>query len=117
IRQFMEISDTPTDGLAKVRTLAGRSRKTLDAALAAWDARLARLKIPGDRMRFAPALGHAFDYYDGMTFEVRSESLGTDRQISVGGRYDDLLARLGGRAGRAVGCVVRPWRAFAGGES
>ena len=27
-------------------------------------------------MRFAPALGHAFDYYDGLTFEVRSDASG-----------------------------------------
>ncbi|MDB5495076.1 MAG: hisZ, partial [Phenylobacterium sp.] len=36
---------------------------------------------------------------------------------AVGGRYDGLLARLGGGPARAVGCVVRPWRAYAGGES
>jgi ATP phosphoribosyltransferase regulatory subunit len=69
-------------------------------------------------MRFAPALGHAFDYYDGLTFEVRSAALGDDRPVASGGRYDGLLARLGGAVdARAVGCVVRPWRAFAGGET
>ena len=73
---------------------------------------------PAERLRFAPALGHAFDYYDGLTFEVRAAALGADRPIAVGGRYDGLLARLGGAAGaRAVGCMVRPSRAFAGGEA
>ena len=38
--------------------------------------------------------------------------------VAVGGRYDSLPSRLGGASGaRAVGCVVRPWRAWAGGES
>ena len=74
--------------------------------------------LPPERMRFAPALGHAFDYYDGLTFEVRSDALGPERPVASGGRYDGLLARLGGPAdARAVGLVVRPWRAFAGGEA
>jgi ATP phosphoribosyltransferase regulatory subunit len=118
IRAFMGISEAPAAGLKQVRALAGKARG-LDAALADWEARLAKLaEIPADRMRFAPALGHAFDYYDGLTFEVRSDALSADRPVASGGRYDGLLARLGGAAGgRAVGCVVRPWRAFAGGEA
>jgi ATP phosphoribosyltransferase regulatory subunit len=120
IREFMAISDAAAAGLARVRALAGRQAAGLDAALAEWDARLPRLEAaaPAERLRFAPALGHAFEYYDGLTFEVRSEALGADRPVAVGGRYDSLLARLGGAAeARAVGCMVRPWRAFAGGEA
>jgi ATP phosphoribosyltransferase regulatory subunit len=118
IRAFMAISEAPAAGLAKVRTLTGKA-KALDAALADWDRRLAGMAdIPAGRMRFAPALGHAFDYYDGLTFEVRSDALGADRPVASGGRYDGLLARLGcTKNARAVGCVVRPWRAFAGGEA
>jgi ATP phosphoribosyltransferase regulatory subunit len=48
---------------------------------------------------------------------VRSEALGADRPVAAGGRYDGLLARLGGDPGRAIGCMVRPWRAFAGGAA
>jgi ATP phosphoribosyltransferase regulatory subunit len=118
IRAFMAISEAPAVGLEQVRTLTNKS-KGLDAALADWERRLAKLaEIPAERMRFSPALGHAFDYYDGLTLEVRSEALGADRPIASGGRYDGLLARLGGTAdARAVGCVVRPWRAFSGGEA
>jgi ATP phosphoribosyltransferase regulatory subunit len=120
IRDFMAISDAPEPGLAKVRALAGRDTRALDAAMTAWSSRLATLAdvLPVGRMRFAPALGHAFDYYDGLTLEVRSEALGPTRPLAVGGRYDGLLARLGGAAGSgAVGCVVRPWRAWSGGEA
>jgi ATP phosphoribosyltransferase regulatory subunit len=116
VREFMAISAAPAAGLIRVRELAGRSAPALDAALRAWEARLAQL--PAADIQFAPALGHAFDYYDGLTFEIRSATLGADRPVAVGGRYDGLLARLGGPAdGRAVGCMVRPWRAFAGGEA
>jgi len=119
IREFMAISDTPEAGLDRVRDLAGRQAKGLAAALAGWGRRLARLRAeaPDAALWFAPALGHAFDYYDGLTFEVRSAALGTERPVAVGGRYDGLLLRLGGREGaQAVGCMVRPWRAYAGGE-
>ncbi len=117
IHAFMTISADPAVGLKQVRALAGKGA-AIDAALADWDARLAKLSdIPADRLRFTPALGHAFDYYDGLTFEVRSDALGADRPLASGGRYDSLLARLGGASGvRAVGCVVRPWRAFSEGE-
>jgi ATP phosphoribosyltransferase regulatory subunit len=120
IREFMAISGSPEKGLARVRELAGRKGAALEAALAGWATRLDRLRsrAPGAELGFAPALGHAFDYYDGLTFEVRSAALGADRPVAVGGRYDGLLARLGGPAGaRAVGCMVRPARAFAGGEA
>jgi ATP phosphoribosyltransferase regulatory subunit len=117
IRAFMAISETPAAALAKVRALGGKASK-LEAALVEWETRLAALRgVPEPNIRFAPALGHAFDYYDGLTLEVRSAALGADRPVASGGRYDGLLAKLGGPPGRAVGCVVRPWRAYAGGEA
>ena len=74
--------------------------------------------VPIAEARFATALGHAFDYYDGLTFEIRSSDVGQDRPIAVGGRYDGLPARMGGADdSRAVGCMVRPWRAFAGADA
>lgn len=120
IRAFMAIDDTPPAAFARVRELAGSNDAALTAALAGWDARLASLAgtVPGEALRFSPALGHAFDYYDGITFEVRSAAIGSDRPVAVGGRYDGLLVRLGSQIGaRAVGCMVRPWRAWAEGEA
>jgi ATP phosphoribosyltransferase regulatory subunit len=120
IREFMNISDAPEAGLARVRELAGGGAGALAQALDGWTQRLDRLRAlaPGATIGFSPALGHAFDYYDGLTFEVRSEGLGPARPVAVGGRYDGLLSRLGAAAGsRAVGCMVRPARAFAGGEA
>ncbi len=93
----------------------------LEAALEAWSARVAALMAEGPpkaRMRLSTAFGRAFGYYDGFLFEVRSLALGPDRPCAAGGRYDGLLARLGARrAAGAVGCMVRPWRAYAGGET
>jgi len=119
IQAFMAIDDTPAAAFARMAELAGRKATALKAALAGWEARLADLArtVPAERLRFTPALGHAFDYYDGITFEVRSAAVGPTLPVAVGGRYDGLLARLGGGSGRAVGCMVRPWRAYAGAEA
>lgn len=120
IGEFMAISDTPQAAIGRIRALAGRKARAIELALGGWERRLAKLAgvVPAAAMRFAPALGHAFDYYDGLTFEVRSQALGPQRPVAVGGRYDGLLGRLGARnRGQAVGCMVRPWRALAGGEA
>ena len=118
IRSFMAIDDAPDAALAQVGELAGGRNEALKAALEGWAIRLGALAKVADphRMTFAPALGHAFDYYDGLTFEVVSEALGEERPVAVGGRYDSLLPRLGGAEACAVGCMVRPWRAWSDGE-
>ncbi len=87
------------------------------AAIDAWRRRLAALsEIPADRMRLSTAFARGFGYYDGVLFEVRSQGLGDDEPVAAGGRYDGLLARLGARLSTgAVGCMVRPGRAWDGG--
>jgi len=119
VRAFLGVSDRPGAALDAIAALAGPRRAGLDVALAAWRARLAGLVargVPEDRMTLAAAFGRVFGYYDGFLFEVRSAALGDDRPVAAGGRYDGLPARLGAetRSG-AVGCMVRPARAYAGG--
>lgn len=119
VRGFLTVSGAPRDALAEVCALAGPATKALDAALAGWDRRLAELArrgVPLDSVTFTAAFGRAFGYYDGVLFEVRSAALGGERPLAAGGRYDGLPGRLGASASLgAVGCMVRPARAFAGG--
>jgi len=113
-------AETPDRAFAAVAAMAGPKARALKTALGDWARRLDLLHQAGAplaSLRFATALGHAFDYYDGLTFEIRSRALGPDRPVAVGGRYDGLPARLGAVAASAVGCMVRPWRALAGGEA
>jgi len=118
IGAYLAIAGQPEAALAQAATLAGSERRALDAALAAWERRLAALAdegAPTAAMRLATAFSREFAYYDGVFFEVRSAALGDDRPVAGGGRYDGLFARLGARlACGAVGCMVRPARAVIG---
>lgn len=119
VRGYLAISGPPAEALDAVRKLAGPAKGALDAAVAGWDRRLVGLIAQGvaaDRMTLTAAFGRAFGYYDGLVFEVRSAALGEERPVAAGGRYDSLPARLGAPPGQgAVGCMVRPARACAGG--
>jgi ATP phosphoribosyltransferase regulatory subunit len=119
VRAFLAVSDRPGAALDAISALGGSQRAGLDAALDGWRRRLAGMTargVPENRMVLAAAFGRAFGYYDGFLFEVRSAALDEERPVAAGGRYDGLPARVGAetKAG-AVGCMVRPARAYAGG--
>jgi ATP phosphoribosyltransferase regulatory subunit len=119
VRAFLAVSDRPGAALDAIAALAGPQRAALDAAIDGWRKRLAGMVArgaPEERMTLAASFGRVFGYYDGFLFEVRSDALGDERPVAAGGRYDGLPARLGAetRTG-AVGCMVRPARAYAGG--
>lgn len=119
VRAFLAVSDRPGAALDAISALAGPQRAALDAALDGWRKRLAGMAargVPEDRMVLTASFGRAFGYYDGYLFEVRSAALGDERPVAAGGRYDGLPARLGApKTTGAVGCMVRPARAYAGG--
>jgi ATP phosphoribosyltransferase regulatory subunit len=121
IGRFLAISGAPAAALEAVGRLAGPGGAKLDAALKGWARRLTALEdegAPADRMRLSTAFGRDFGYYDGVLFEVRSAALGDDQPVAAGGRYDSLPTRLGAQlACGAVGCMVRPGRAWRGGEA
>lgn len=113
IRGFLAISDAPEKALDAIGALSGGMAGALDA----WSRRLEAMAGRGadlKAMRLSTAFDRAFGYYDGMLFEIRSAALGDDQPVAAGGRYDGLPAGLGGKATTAVGCMVRPGRAFAG---
>jgi ATP phosphoribosyltransferase regulatory subunit len=119
VRAFLAVSDRPDTALAAIAALAGPNDGALKAAVAGWQARLSGMAergVPLDRAILTAAFGRAFGYYDGYLFEVRSAALGDERPVAAGGRYDGLPSKLGVTANTgAVGCMVRPARAYAGG--
>jgi ATP phosphoribosyltransferase regulatory subunit len=118
VRRFLGVSDHPRRALERVAALAKEGRANLDAALGGWSLRLDALRADGtpeDRLSLATGFVRPFGYYDGFLFEIRSAALGEDSPVAAGGRYDSLPIRLGGPAPAtgAVGCMVRPARAWA----
>ena len=49
------------------------------------------------RVRFSTAFGRGFDYYTGFVFEL-TDPTRTGDPLVAGGRYDELLTRLGARS-------------------
>jgi ATP phosphoribosyltransferase regulatory subunit len=121
IHRYLEIADAPEAALARIAALAREGGLDLDHAIQAWAARLQGLIAGGvdaARMSLATAFGRDFGYYDGFLFEVRSVALDPTSPVAGGGRYDALPGRLGGEEGPgAVGCMVRPARAWSGAPS
>jgi ATP phosphoribosyltransferase regulatory subunit len=119
VRAFLAVSDRPDAALDAIAALAGPNDAALKAAIAGWRARLSGMAergVPLDKATLAAAFGRAFGYYDGYLFEVHSDALGAERPVAAGGRYDGLPSKLGVSTNTgAVGCMVRPARAYAGG--
>ena len=61
---------------------------------------LENLKIP---FTIDNNLVRGLDYYNGMTFEITTESIGAQSALCGGGRYDKLVEYLGGKPTPAVG--------------
>lgn len=117
--RFLAIAGDPSRALGEVATLVPGASPQLEASLEAWDRRIGALVDAGvpavGHIRFSAAFGRAFGYYDGILFEVRSAALGEDRPVAAGGRYDSLPGKLGPALPTgAIGCMVRPGRAWAG---
>lgn len=119
VRAFLAVSDRPDAALSAIAALAGPKAGALNAVLDGWRARLAGMAQRGvalERATLAAAFGRAFGYYDGYLFEIRSAALGDERPVAAGGRYDGLPAKLGVATDTgAVGFMIRPARAYAGG--
>lgn len=118
IERFIGIEGEPLKAIEAAVVLARHVGVDLDSQLQAWARRVAALAAAGVELgaqRLGFGFGRPFGYYDGFVFEVRSGALPTDAPVAAGGRYDGLLERLQpGAAAPAVGCMVRPGRAWSG---
>lgn len=65
-----------------------------------------RLDLLGIVYTLDPFLVRGLDYYTGLVFEWTTDLLGAQDAICSGGRYDGLVARLGGRDTPAVGWAL-----------
>jgi ATP phosphoribosyltransferase regulatory subunit len=125
IGRYLEISGDIRGALDRIERLAYSAKLDFEPQLAPWIRRLTALVgagVPEAAMTLSAGFTRPFGYYDGMLFEIGCPALGPDQPVAAGGRYDGLPGRLGAslnhpyaaQAG-AVGCMVRPARAWAGG--
>jgi len=66
-------------------------------------ASLERMDIPYE---VSPCLVRGLDYYTRTAFEIQTEELGAQNAVAGGGRYDDLVAALGGPSQPAIGFAI-----------
>ncbi|MCW5938246.1 MAG: histidine--tRNA ligase [Fimbriimonadaceae bacterium] len=66
----------------------------------------------GIRYRLDPGIVRGLDYYTDTVFEVQSDALGAQSSLCGGGRYDGLVAELGGPSTPAVGVGIGIERAL-----
>ncbi len=66
----------------------------------------ALLSAAGVAFTVNPRLVRGLDYYNNMVFEWITSALGAQGTVCAGGRYDGLVAQLGGRGTPAVGFAM-----------
>jgi ATP phosphoribosyltransferase regulatory subunit len=99
IERFLAIQDNPDGAATTLRALAkdANMMPVLAPALDQFESRTGFLEARGidvKRVRFSTAFGRGFDYYTGLVFEL-TDPKRTGDPLVAGGRYDDLLTRLG----------------------
>ncbi|NTU42087.1 MAG: histidine--tRNA ligase [Nitrospirales bacterium] len=67
---------------------------------------LSRLRLLGVPFTLNPNLVRGLDYYTRTAFEITSENLGAQKAVAAGGRYDKLVAELGGPVTPAIGFAL-----------
>lgn len=110
IEKFLAIAGDPDEAAAELRALASSASLALDAALDLFESRAGFLAARGvdvGRIKFSTAFGRGLDYYTGFVFELHDASAAPNGPLVAGGRYDELLSRLGAKAPiPAVGFAV-----------
>ena len=96
VERFLAVSGNPLDASATMREIASDGGIVLTPALDLFDARnveLANRGVDLNRVTFSSAFGRGMDYYTGFVFELTDDT--SSEPLVAGGRYDDLMTRLG----------------------
>ncbi len=114
LARYLDIGCSVRDTGDAIRTLLKPHRLQIDTALSAFDARLELIAAEGvdlSSAEFGAGFGRGFEYYSGFVFEVQAPSIGSERGVGGGGRYDGLVQAAGAtRAVPAVGAAIHSER-------
>jgi ATP phosphoribosyltransferase regulatory subunit len=110
IEKFLAVSGDPDEAAAELRALASGAGIGLGPALDLFESRTGFLAARGvdvGRIKFSTAFGRGLDYYTGFVFELHDPGKPPNGPLVAGGRYDELLTRLGAKSPiPAVGFAV-----------
>jgi len=103
----LRILDTKNPAMQGLVEAAPKLIDELDeAALAHFDAVKQGLDAAGIAYTVNPRLVRGLDYYNYTVFEWVTDRLGAQGTVCAGGRYDGLVAQLGGKAAPACGYAM-----------
>ena len=106
-RNVFRILDCKKELCKKIAMQAPVMREHLDADCRQhFETVCALLKAAGQEFTIEDHLVRGFDYYTRTVFELSHPSLGARDAVCGGGRYDNLVAELGGPAAGCVGFAV-----------
>jgi ATP phosphoribosyltransferase regulatory subunit len=110
IEKFLAIAGDPDEAAVELRALAVSAGLKIEPALDLFESRAGFLAARGvdvGRIKFSTAFGRGLDYYTGFVFELHDPHAAPNGPLVAGGRYDELLTRLGAKSSiPAVGFAV-----------
>lgn len=117
IEGYLAIAGAPDAALRAVEHLAAEARIDLTEATARFQRRLTLAREAGAGLQFARFVadfGSQLEYYSGFVFQIEMPGQGVAGHIAGGGRYDGLLASIGGPEGvPAIGSAIHTERLLA----
>lgn len=103
----LRILDTKNPGMRDVVAAAPKLIDFLGAeSLAHFEGLQAILRANDIAFTINPRLVRGLDYYNLTVFEFVTDRLGAQGTVCAGGRYDDLVAQIGGKPAPAVGWAM-----------
>jgi ATP phosphoribosyltransferase regulatory subunit len=100
IERFLAVAGDPDEAAADLRALAADARLDIAPALDLFESRAGFIAARGinvSAIRFATAFSIGLDYYTGFEFRLHDPAGRIEQPLVTGGRYDDLLTRLGSK--------------------
>lgn len=101
LAQVLAIKGDPDTASAALRALADQASLDLGRQLDAFDERTGFLAVRGvdvGAIAFQAAFARNLDYYTGFIFELHDAGRSDGKPVAGGGRYDQVLGRLGAAA-------------------
>ncbi len=98
IERFLGVTGDPDECAAQLRALAKDAKIDLTDALDLFESRVGFIAARGVKVNgidFSAAFSNGLDYYTGFEFRLHDPKGRIDTPLAAGGRYDNLLTRLG----------------------